>query len=511
MSEQIDNSKRIAKNTFYLYIRTIITLLISLYTSRLILKYLGVEDYGIYNVVGGVVTMFSLISGSLVGATQRFITFELAKNDIRRSKEIFVAAITIHVFLAVVLFILLETLGLWFLNNHMNIAESRMVAANWVFQASIFAFLINIVSIPYNASIIAHERMSAFAYIGITEAFLRLISVLTLQYFFVDRLVVYAFFMLVIAIIIRIIYSVFCGRNFEECIQLSFLWNKTLYKQMASFAGWNFIGSSAGLLSNQGVNVLLNIFSGVVTNAARGIAMQVEHAMSSFVTSFMTALNPQITKSYSIGNNEYLNSLIFQGSKYSYYLVLLMSLPVIIEAEFVLTLWLKIVPEYTLLFVRLTLIIYMIQSLSNTMMTAILATGKIKKYQIVVGGINSLNFIFSYMALSWGYSPYSVYIIALVVTVLILIGRLYYSHKLFRFPVREFMIKVVFRIVVITLLASIAPVLLYTILPAGFFRFVMIFISTSIVILILVYQYGLSQDERSFVREKLANKLRKRL
>ena len=328
MSSASENNKRIAKNTLVLYGRTLFVMLISLYTSRVILEVLGVDDFGIYNVVGGLVSMFALINGSLTSITQRFLNFELGKKNEERLKRIFSASLSIHFILSIFILLLGETVGLWFLNTGLNIAPERMIAANWVYQCSLLTFIVNLISLPYNAAIIAHEKMDIFAYVSILNAFLKLSIVFPLRWISSDKLAGYAMLMLLVSIVIRLIYGRYCRKHYPEC-SFAFCKDKALYGEITSFAGWTFIGNSSALLMTQGVNILLNIFCGVAVNAARGIAVQVGHAVDSFVTNFMTALKPQIVKSYASGEHEYMMKLVQRGSKFSFYLLLLLSLPII--------------------------------------------------------------------------------------------------------------------------------------------------------------------------------------
>lgn len=375
MSNTTENNKRIAKNTLLLYFRMLFLMAVSLYTSRVVLNALGVEDFGIYNVVGGVVAMFSVLSGSLSAAISRFITYELGKGNQENLNKIFSSAVTIQLILSGIIILLAETIGMWFLNAKMNIPEVRMEAANWVFQFSILTFAINLISIPYNASIIAHEKMSAFAYISILEA----VGKLTIAYLItiapIDKLIFYAILMCVVALVVRFTYGNYCKRHFSECTY-HFVWDKQLLKQMFGFAGWNFIGASSAVLRDQGGNVVINLFCGPAVNAARGIASQVNNAVNQFVVNFMTALNPQITKSYAAGNKEYMMTLIFQGARLSFYMLLLLSLPILVNTHYILVLWLKIVPEHAVFFVQLILIFALSESISQPLITAMLATGK---------------------------------------------------------------------------------------------------------------------------------------
>ena len=333
MTDTSANNKRIAKNTLLLYFRMLFMMAVSLYTSRVVLNALGVEDFGIYNVVGGVVAMFSMLSGSLSAAITRFITYELGKGNQENLKKIFSSSVTIQIGLAILIIVVAEAIGVWFLNMKMNIPDVRITAANWVFQFSILTFAVNLISVPYNASIIAHERMSAFAYISILEAIGKLAIVFLIVISPMDKLIFYAILMCAVALIVRLAYGVYCKRHFEECTY-HFIFDRDLLKHMFGFAGWNFIGATSAVLRDQGGNVVINLFCGPAANAARGIAFQVNNAISGFVTNFMTALNPQITKSYAAGDRKYMMTLIFQGARLSFYMLLLLSLPVLSQSFF---------------------------------------------------------------------------------------------------------------------------------------------------------------------------------
>ena len=367
--------------------------------------------------------MFSVLSGSLSTAISRFITYELGKGNKENLNKIFSSAVTIQFGLAGIIILLAETIGIWFLNIKMNIPEVRMEAANWVFQFSIITFAINLISVPYNASIIAHEKMSAFAYISILEA----VGKLTIAYLItispIDKLIFYAILMCVVALIVRLTYGNYCKRHFSECTY-HFSWDKLLLKQMFGFAGWNFIGASSAILRDQGGNVVINLFCGPTVNAARGIAFQVNNAVNQFVTNFMTALNPQITKSYASGDKEYMMTLIFQGARLSFYMLFLLSLPILVNTHYILTLWLKIVPEHAVLFVQLILIFALSESISQPLITAMLATGKIRNYQIIVGGLQMMNLPVSYILLRIGYFPEIVIVVAICISQCCLGARL---------------------------------------------------------------------------------------
>ena len=434
-----------------LYFRMLFLMVVSLYTSRVVLNALGVEDFGIYNVVGGVVAMFSMLSGSLSAAITRFITYELGTGNRENLKKIFSSAVTIQIGLAIVIILLAEAAGIWFLNVKMNIPETRMTAANWVFQFSILTFAINLISVPYNASIIAHERMSAFAYISILEALGKLAIAYLITVSPMDRLIFYALLMCVVALLIRLVYGGYCKKHFEECTY-HFLWDKDLLKHMFGFAGWNFIGASAGVLRTQGINILLNIYFDPVVNAARGIAVQVNNAVSSFSTNFLMDVNPQIIKSYSKQDNERAYMLAMCGARFSFLLLSVISLPIICETEYILKLWLKMVPNYSVTFVRLALILAIVEVISLPLVTLQQATGKIRNYQIVVGTLHMINFPVSFIFLHFGFNPEIVYLIAIILAFISLYARLYMLKQVVDISIIKFNKEVVFRSVIVALL-----------------------------------------------------------
>lgn len=502
MTNMSSNSRRIAKNTLLLYFRMLLLMLISLYTSRVVLKALGVEDYGIYNVVGGVVTMFTMLSGSLNSAISRFITFELGIGNIENLKRIFSSSVTIQVGLALIIVVIAETLGLWFLNEKMIIPENRMTAANWCFQFSIITFSINLISVPYNASIIAHERMSAFAYISIFEAAGKLLIAWFIELNPVDRLIFFAGMICVLSLIIRTIYGWYCKHHFEECTY-SFIYDKDLLKRMFSFSGWNFIGASSLVLRNQGSDILLNLFFGPTINAARGLAFKIDVVITQFVNNFMTAINPQITKSYANGDKDYMFVLIFKGARFSYYILLLLALPVILNTHFILAVWLSVVPEHTELFVQLILVLALCESISGPLITAMLATGKIKKYQIVVGGFQMMNLPVAYACLHLGAFPESILLIAIIISQFCLAIRLIMLKQMIRLKVLQYLRNVYLNVIIVTILASIIPYFLSLLLSECMVHFLLITFVTVSCVLFVEYSFGLSKNEREYVNNKV--------
>lgn len=500
------NNRRIAKNTILLYIRSIIIICISLYTSRVVLNALGVEDYGIYNAVGGVVAMFSLISGSLSNAISRFITYELGKGDISRLKSVFSTSINIQICLAAVIFTLGLLVGGWFLNTHMNIPDGRMTAANWVLVCSLLMFCINLISIPYSACIIAHERMSAFAYVSIVDAVLRLLVCYLIVISPFDRLISYSVLLVAVALIIRLIYGIYCSRNFEECHYKSGH-DRGLLKQMGGFAGWTFITNGCWMFNTQGVNILINIFFGVTLNAARGIATQVDGAIQQFVNNFTTAVNPQITKYYAAGQKNEMFTLVCRGARFSYFLLLIFALPVMMEAEYILELWLKTVPEHSVIFLRLSIIGSMVNMLGNTGYTACLATGDVKRYSILISLVGVLVFPLTWIAFRLGFPAESTYVIFIAVYIGVEAARLYMMKWLLGFPPMLFIKDVILRILVVTPVALAMPLAVVYLIPDGsFFRLVLTVFSSVLMTLASVYFLGLSRHERGVVLQKLKSR-----
>ena len=509
MPLQTDN-KRIAKNAMLLYIRMAFTMLITLYTSRIVLDVLGVNDFGIYNVVGGLVAMFSMLSGSLSASISRFMTFELGRGDMSKLKNVFSSSITIQLLLSAIIIILSETVGLWLLNTQLNIPQERMGAANWVFQCSVATFILGLISIPYNAAVISHERMGVFAVVSVGEAVLRLLFIILLSNFGSDKLIAYAISLTVLALLVRSFYGWYCSKNFEEC-HFRLLMDKQLLKDMFSFAGWNYFGSGAMLLMGQGVNLLINIFFDVAFNAARGIATQVEAAVQQFVHSFTTALNPQITKDYAKGDTEGMLKLVYTGSKFSFFLMLAATLPILFEADFILGLWLKDVPNYAVLFARLALANCLLSTISNPLITAMLATGDIRNYQIVVGGLGLLIFPLTWILYKLGLPVYTAYLTQFVIFALQLAARLLMLSRMVKLDVKFFARNVLARDLMVVTTASVFPLLFKLTTEDGTMKSLGVIAICLISTCISVLALGMDKKERRLiieVKDRLAQRLR---
>lgn len=501
MSAETSNNKRIAKNTLLLYFRMLFMMAVSLFTSRVILNTLGVEDYGIYNVVGGVVAMFGFINGSMSSATQRYITFALGKGDDKRLQTVFGTTLQIHTLIAAIIVLLGETIGLWFLYNKMQIPADRMDAAFWVLQCSIVSTVVMIVSVPYNADIIAHEKMSAFAYISVLEVVLKLAIVYVLVVFSVDKLILYAFLLLGIQLLIRFCYSIYCNRHFKET-KYRHVWDKQLFKEMTGFAVWSLFGNLSAVFFTQGLNMLLNVFFGPVVNAARAVAVQVQSAIQQFVGNFQMALNPQITKTYAQGKMEEMHTLMFRSARFSFLLLFFISLPVLLETEFLLTLWLKTVPGKAVIFTQIMICISLIYTIANPCVIANQATGKVKVYQMVVGGILLTILPISYIVLKLGAPAYSVFIVHFCVESVAQFSRMYMLRKLINLPISQYLLKIYLPIMATVAVSIILPVMIHMQLENGWLRFIAVCCTCVVSVGLSAFFIGFTEYERQFFIDK---------
>lgn len=501
MSDTSANNKRIAKNTLMLYVRMLFTMAVSLFTSRVVLQTLGVEDYGIQNVVGGVITMFTFINSAMVSSTQRYLNFELATGNEEKLKSIFNTSLQIHALIALVIILLGETVGLWFVLNKLVIPETRMTAAMWVYQCSILSCAVGIMSTPYNADIIAHEKMSAFAYISILDVCLKLLIVYLLVISPYDKLIVYAILILAIQLLIRYIYSRYCNKHFKESLFERKI-NRPLLKEMASFAGWSFWGNLAFILYTQGLNMMLNIFFGPIVNAARAVAVQVQSAIQQFVGSFQMALNPQITKNYASGNLEQMHSLMFRSARFSFLLLFFISLPVLLETDFLLTLWLKTVPDNAVIFTQIMICISLIYTTANPCVIANQATGKVKVYQMVVGGILLTILPISYIVLNLGAPAYSVFIVHFCVESVAQFSRMYMLRKLIHLPIKQYLQNIYFPIMATVVVSIILPILVHIQLENGWLRFIAVGCTCVVSVGLSAFFIGFTKHERLFFIDK---------
>ncbi len=499
MTQKISSSsnKRLAKNTLLLYVRTLIVMAITLYTSRVILSSLGVKDYGTYNVIGGFVAMFSIVGGTLVSSTQRFLNVELGKKEGGNVNKVFNTAIGIHAMLSLVLLLLLETFGLWFLNTKMNIPSERMLAANVVFQCSVSAFILKVLCMPYNAMIIAFERMKAFAYISLLDALLNLGICYLLYVFDSDRLAIYAVLLLGVSVLNNTIYFSYCKRHFRELSKLKIVKEREAYIKQTSFAGYTFVGSVASILATHGVNIVLNLFCGVAVNAARGIAVQVQHAATKFVNDFMTALKPQITKTYAAGEIDKSLSLVYRGAKLSYFLMLVISTPIFFKTDYILRLWLNVLPDYSSVFVRLTLLYGLITVLSTPLITIILATGEIKGNALIIGGLRLLVLPLSYWVLYRDYPPYSVYVVLIIIDVVSIFTRLFILKSITGIKLDGYLKEVLSRVLLVSLIALSANYYFAAFFKESLPVFFTYIVVSVIITVAIIWSIGLNHLERS--------------
>lgn len=509
-SDVFENNKRIARNTALLYFRMLLTMTVSLFTVRIVLNTLGAIDYGIYNVVAGIVMMFSFMSNTMASASQRFFAFELGRNDIAQLKKTFSLTISIYGLIAIIVLVLAESVGIWFLNTQMVIPAERLNAANWVYQFAIFSFMITIITIPYNAVIIAHEDMKIYAYISIIEVVLKLVIVYVLVYFSFDKLKLYAVLMFFVTCIITFIYKFVCKRRYVES-RFKFYWDKELFNILLSYSGWTLFGASAAIFKNQGINILLNIFFGPIVNAARAIAYQVNSAVNQFVLNFFTAVRPQIIKYYASNEKDKMLKLIYQSSKFSYFLLFILSMPILLETNYILTLWLKETPQYVVVFTRLIIICALIDSLSYPLITAAQATGRIKKYQIIVGGTLLLNLPITFIFIKLGFLPQVAFYIAIAISIITLFFRLFLLKEMVGLSIKKYLGRVILVVMGASIIAYIIPLIIYINMNEWLLRFLVVGIVGLLTSLLAIYNIGLTKKEQQFLLQiiysRVINKL----
>lgn len=504
MTDTSSNNKKIAKNTLLLYIRTLFIMLVTLYTSRVVLNTLGVTDYGIYNVVGGVIAMLGFLTSSLGAASSRYITYDLGRGDMTVMKKTFGNILSIHFILAAIILVFGETLGLWFMSTQLQIPQERETAAMWVYQFSIFSSILAIISVPYNATIIAHEKMSAFAYISIVDAVLKLLIVYLLVIIPYDKLIIYAILFFFIQTFDRVVYGIYCSRHFEET-RTKPAYNGKLFREIFAFAGWTMNGNLAVIGYTQGINILLNIFFGPAVNAARGIAVQVQNACRQFCSNFQMALNPQLTKSYAQGDLNNMHRLLKKSSKFSFFILLFIVLPLMFEAEFVLNLWLGIIPEYTVTFLRLILIVGLLYTLANPILVSVHATGRLKKFQIIEGTMLLTIVPIAYILLKFfGVQPEYVFVVHIVVELCTQYARLRIVLPMIGLKLSDYLTSVLKPIMFVVVLSPWLPYIVNKTITAQWSSFFAVcgvsVLSTSI----LIYFLGCTTSERMFFREKLS-------
>ncbi len=507
MSYTSDNNKRITKNTLFLYCRMFITLIVGLYTSRITLQALGINDYGIHSVVGGIVALLTYINNLLSNGTSRFLTLALGENNIDKLKKTFSACTTMHIIVAIITLIIGETIGLWFVNNELNIESSRIYAANWVYQLSLITCILSIMQVPFSASVISHEKMSIFAYFSIFEAAMKLLSACLLLYIATDKLILLSSFHFIVSVFTILFYRVYCIKNFEECtLKLGF--DKKLYKEIATYTGWNSLGTFAFTTNSQGVNVLLNIFFGTAVNAARGITNSISNIITQFINGFQTAVRPQIIKYYAQNEIEEMNNLIKNDSKYSSYLVLIIGIPLFFETEYLIYLWLGQIPTYVTTFIRLTIIQLLIQSIDFPIGAGIHAYGKMKLPNLT-SSIAYLSILpISYIALKNGSTPEMTYLITILVYPIALIFDLWILNKYSSFNIKTFVYDVIIKTILIIVITSFSLYILHLFIPYGFIRMIITFLISSILSILLIFYIGINKKMQRKIREYGFDKIR---
>lgn len=504
------NNRTIAKNTLMLYGRAILMMLIGLYTSRVILQTLGVTDFGIYNAVGGIIAMFGFISASLGNSTSRFITVAIGKGNQEETNKTFGNLKIIYYGLCVVIVILGETIGLWFLYKKMTIPADRMDAAFWVYQYSILSTVLTFICVPYNAAIVAHERMSAFAYISLFDAVFKLLVCYLLIIISFDRLIVYASLLFAIGVIDRIIYAVYCSRRFEEVHAKPRIYREQ-FREILTMSGWTLSGNIVWILNTQGSNLLLNMFFGPVVNAARGIALQVQGVMGQFVTNFQTAVNPQITKSYASGNYARMHELLTLSSKFSYLLMMVMSIPVFIEAPIILKWWLHTVPDNTVIYLRIILVTAVLCSLTNPLWVSVLATGHLKKYQICDNSVQVLTIPIAYILFKYFHAEsYWIFLVMLITEVIEIGIRAWIVLPLIKMEYSSYLRGIILPLLGVSLLSPVLPVVLYAQVADPLFNFVSVTCLSLVCSLLCIWLMGLTSRERLFAKEMIQKKIFKK-
>lgn len=499
-----NSNARIAKNTILLYLRMFVTLLVSLYTSRVLLKSLGVDDYGIYNIIGGVVVLFSFLSNAMTNSTQRFLNYYVGINNEKKIKKVFCAGMQAHFVITVIILILAETIGLWFVGTQLNIPQERMYAAHWVYQFSVLTTCINIMRVPYNAVVIAYEKMSFFAYVSIAETSLKLLVVyLILLSKNADRLILYSVLLTIVSFFVWCIYRYYCRREYSIS-RYANLRSKGLFREMMSFTSWYLFGGVAMVGSRQGVNILLNIFFNVAVNAAVGIANQVKGAIYGFVTSFQTAFNPQIVKLYANNETETLSKLINRATKFSFLLMFLLAFPIALCCENILSVWLVEVPQYAVVFTQLTIIASLFDAISAPLWTVIGATGKVKYYQILVSLILLTDIPLSYFALKSSYSPTSVFFVNVVVNLMAYIFRLMYANRIIKLHIFSYLKEAIIPCINVCVCTLPLSIYLFFSYELQWLYTVVISVFTS---LVSIYLLALEPTERDFMRSLIIKRI----
>ena len=508
MSENSSN-KRIVKNTMFLYVRMMVVMIVALFTSRIILNTLGATDYGIYNVVGGIVTIVAFLNSALGGSTSRYLTFALGEGILEKQKKTFGAALNLHICIALLVLIVGETIGLWFFYEKMIIPEDRVSAALWVYQFSIVTTMISFTQVPYNASLIAHEKMSIYAYVGLYEAFSRLAIAYLITISPIDNLVFYGSLLLLNTIAVQMFYRWYAAKNFSEC-RFSLVKDKALYKQLLSYGGWDLFGNLAVVCQGEGVNLLLNVFFGPVVNAARAIAIQIQGAVLQFVSNFMMAVRPQVIKNYAEGNVERMYSLTFYTAKFSYMLMLALVVPICCEIKFILHLWLgDAVPENTALFAVLVLVTYTWRTFHIAALMPFHAIGNIKTGNVTIGSLMIASLPIGYVLFKIGLPAYSVFLVIFAIEIVGMFAIYWLIHNYEYFPYLDIFRKILMPSTAVTLLTVALPLFIIHFMEEGWLRLILVCVSSETTLGLSAFYIGLNKSERSRIISFAKSKLKK--
>lgn len=499
MSESISNNKRIAKNTLFLYGRMLLSMLISLYTARVVLNTLGASDFGLFNVVGGVIAVFGVLKSLISTGTQRFLTYEMGKGSgIERLTAVFTTSLSTFLMIGGAIFVLGETIGLWFVNKYLVIPEGRLFAANVVYQVSILSMFVSVIQLPYSAAIMSHERMDIYGYMGIGEPLLRLLLILLLPIIPYDKLIVYAIITIIISSTVTSLYVVICRRLFEEC-RFRLKIDKPLFKSMIGFTMWNMLESISNMLAGQGQNILLNMFFGTTVNASRAVANQVNHTVHGFASNFLVAMYPQITKTYASGKIKECNDLMLRGAKFSYIILAVLMIPIFLNTDYLLTLWLKTPPTDSALFCQLIMLTTIIRIVSEPLYTGIQASGNIRKYQIWTSSLTLFNLPICYVIFKIGKSANWAFYVGLIMAVILVIARVYFVNKETGLPIKRFLKILCFNCIAVSLLAIVPLYFLNNIKEMQFGWFCIMSVLSVIWSVFLFAFLSMSKIERAFI------------
>lgn len=507
MSAEAIRSKRIAKNAILLYFRMLITMVVNLYTSRIVLDVLGVEDFGIYNVVGGIVVVLSFLNNTMSTSTQRFLNYELGLKDIDGAEKVFSSSLYLHILISIVGLVLPLTVGMYFLENQMNISLERVPAARYVLVFSVLTFVFQTITVPYNSIIIAHERMSAYAYLSIIEVFAKLFVVYMLLIIKGDALIAFAMLQFIVSVLIRIAYILYSKLNFKEATFKISNIDKLRLRQMFSFSSWSILGSFGFILHTQGISIVTNIYFNSIVNAAQGIANQINSAVTSFTSSFQIALNPQIVKSYAANEIESMHELVYRGCKFSFYLIAIYTIPILIETPQILNVWLTKVPPYSVEFVRLIMLVSLVNSYSNVFSVSQGATGEIKKYQIVLTFLGLLHIPSTILCFELGYPAYYSTVVYVFLSIILQTVRLFFVSKSIKLPLVLFFKKVLLPCFGVFSLGLVLSIIIHNLLPNTINAFIFTCGLSVIIVIGVIYFIGLNSIERLFLVSLLSKAL----